>query len=112
MAVYLYSDSIMYDRHDTRDANDTDPKKTDDKDRQLEHTISRNKVHPETEEISINETSSLDKEGKPDEDAVQEQHKNRKKSFDLNLGKMRYQTLYRRAVCYSKMEQYDLCIQV
>ena len=57
--------------------------------------------------LTIDKTSSLDKEMKPDKDAVQEQQ-SREKSIDLNLAKMRYQTLYRRAVCYDKMEQYNI----
>ena len=56
-------------------------------------------VH-ETEEIHTVKISSLNKERTID------------KTFDLSLAEMRYQTLYSRAMCYSKMEQYDLCIQV
>ena len=114
-AVCLYSDSIMYDTHDALDAQDTrdaETDKTGDTDTQLEHNISKNKVIHEIEDSGKDQTSSQDKERTPDQDAAQEQHKITAKVFDVNVTKMRYQTLYSRAMCYSKIEQYDLCIQV
>ena len=114
-AVCLYSDSIMYDAHNALDAYDTsdaETDKTDDTDTQLEHNISKNKVIHETEDIGKDQTSSQDKERTPDKDAAQEPDEIREKVFDVNVTKMRYQTLYSRAMCYSKIEQYNLCIQV
>ena len=120
-AVRLYSDSIMYDRndaynvhnaHDALDTCDAETDKTGDTDTQLEHDTSKNKVMHETEDIVMDQTSSQDKERKPDKDVVQEPHEIKEKVFDVNVTKMRYQTLYSRAMCYSKIEQYNLCIQV
>ena len=117
-AVCLYSDSIMYDTHDaldaldTLDTRDTETDKTGDTDTQLEHNTSKNKVIHETEDSGKDQTSSQDKERTPDKDVVQEPHENKEKVFDVNVAKMRYQTLYSRALCYSKMKQHNLCIQV
>ena len=113
-AVCLYSDSIMYahDALDALDTRDAETDKTDDTDTQLEHNISKNKVIHETEDSGKDQTSSQDKERTPDKDAVHEPHEIREKVFDVNVTKMRYQTLYSRAMCYSKIEQYNLCIQV
>ena len=114
-AVCLYSDSIMYDtldEHDALDTSDAETDKTGDTDTQLEHDTSKNKVMHETEDIVMDQTSSQDKERTPDKDVVQEPHEIKEKVFDVNVTKMRYQTLYSRAMCYSKIEQYNLCIQV
>ena len=105
----------MYDTHDAIDALDTsdaETDKTDDTDTQLEHNISKNEVIHETIDIVMDQQSSQDKERTPDKDAAQEPDEIREKIFDVNMTKMRYQTLYSRAMCYSKMDQYDLCIQV
>ena len=109
-AVCLYSDSIMYDTHDALNAldkRDTETDKTDDTNTQLEHNISKNKVIHETEDIVMDQTSSEDKERTPDNDAAQEQHEIKEKVFDVNVTKMRHQTLYSRAMCYSKMKQHN-----
>ena len=79
MAVCLYSDSIMYDRHDKHDEHDTYTDNADDKDTKLEDNISRNIVLHKTERIRIDKTYSLDKEMKPDKDAVQEPQQSREK---------------------------------